>query len=227
MLGVTDFAVRTLLNNRFGMPAILTSETVAIMTRGDERFQKFPTMALERINNNQEITFPFCAFIRSQGQLLDERFNMAMALYGYNTGINFRDRTRTFKVRMLPVSCPYLIQYYCESYDQTIRLEKMYWGLKLEPLLPLEFPIDACPDQNLKVFAEIYQLDGFETANFDLVYERGRYFTGAMGFTVLTYVAEDYEVPLIQKINVGVFDKDPEHPLETFSKNEKFWDRSS
>jgi hypothetical protein len=223
MIGLTDLAVKELLETRFRMPSIWTSETVAVMTRGDERFRKFPSLAEKRIKDGKEIIFPFCAFIRSQGQPADDRFNLAMAISGYKTGIEFRDRTRTYKVRMIPVQYPYMIQYYCDEYDQTILLEKKYWGLKIEPLLPLKFPLDSSPDQSFNTNAEIIQLDGFEVANTDVVYERGRYYTGAMGFTVLTHVAEGYEVPLIQKIEVGIYDKDFDHYLESFAKDQKFW----
>jgi hypothetical protein len=222
MIGLTDLAVKEMLETRFRMPSIWTSETVAIMSRGDERFQKFPSLVEKRLKDGKEIIFPFCAFIRTQGQAVDDRFNLAMALSGYKSGIEFRDRTRTYKVRMIPILYPYLIQYYCDQYDQTILLEKKYWGLKLEPMLPLKFPLDSSPDQSFNTNAEI-QLEGFEVASRDQEYERGRFYTGAMGFNVLTYIAEGYEVPLIQKVEVGIYDKDLDHYLEKFAKDQKFW----
>lgn len=224
MIAHTDQAVKNMLQTRFGLSAIWTGETVALLTEADKRF-KYPTEVNDYLAGGGEIKFPFAAYIRSPGSFDDTRFNTAMAKMGVIKGYVHNDQTRIQLVKMLPVTYPYAIKYYCSNTYEAIKLEKLYWGLKTEPYLDLYitgFPDDF--NSNLGTFKIfVSALDGFEPPTTDETYEKGRFYAGGMGFTVSTWVAENAEVPIVQEIVSKLYDSTPSNFMESSIVTDRSW----
>jgi len=219
MIAHTDQAVKLMLETRFGLPAIWTGETVSLMAEAARRF-KLPVEIEKYEINGGDVTFPFCCFIRSPGMFDEQRFNSSAAQMGVMKGYKSQDSTRVQMIKMIPVQYPYAIKYYCSSVYESIRLEKLYYGLKVDPYLDkyvkLGFPDDF--NSNFASYSiYIYSLDGFEPPLTDDVFAKGRFYTGNMGFSVNTWVAETIEVPIIKEIVANLYNTSPDKYLEKFT----------
>jgi hypothetical protein len=222
MIALTDEAVRKLIETRFGMPAVWTTETVALMIESDQRYNLPRDVKDYYDNQGGEVKFPFCAFIRTTGAVDDSRFNFGLAKHGLVTEHVAQDKTRVNRVRMIPMTYPYAIKYYLSKYSDSIAMEKKYYGLRIDLGLTLEFPVGF--DSNFtKFYVFISSLDGFDPPFTDERYSKGDFYSGNLGFTVSTWIAEDVEVPLIQKIETNLYDKDVSHYLSTWTTDKKTW----
>lgn len=223
MIAHTDQAIKRLLELRFGMSAIWTGETVALLTHADSRFS-FPSEVNDYIANQGEVKFPFCSFIRTPGSFDAARFNTAVAKMGVVRGYLNQDKTRLQLVKMIPVLYPYAIKYYCSNVYESIKLEKLYWGLQIEPYLD-GYIKNGFPDDFNSNFADfkiyISTLEGFEPPTTDTAYEKGRFYTGSMGFTVSTWIAENIEVPVVKEVVTQMYEKTPDKALDVFSAGDK------
>jgi hypothetical protein len=221
MIALTDEAVKKLLETRFGMPAVWSTETVAMMIESDQRFN-FPSSVKKFEEDGGEVKFPFCAFIRTTGAPDDPRLNLAAAKFGFITEHVAEDKTKVNRVRMIPMTYPYAVKYYLSKYSDSIKMEKKYYGLRLDQGLTVDFPVGF--DSNFtQFFIYISALDGFDPPFTDETYTKGRFFTGNLGFTVSTWIAEDVEIPLIQKIETNVYDQDVSQYMTTWITSKKTW----
>ena len=225
MIAHTDQAVKGMLEDRFGMAAIWTGETVALMVEADMRF-KFPSKVNDFITNGGEVKFPFCAYIRSPGSMDDQKYNLGMATSGVMRGYMSDDKTKVQVVKMIPVTYPYAVKYYCSDVYESIRLEKHYYGLKADPFLD-RYMEKGFPDDFNSNFASfkiyITTLDGFEPPITDGLYDQGKFYTGNMGFTVSTWVAENAEIPIIQEVRANLYNEVPANYLENIIAKDRYY----
>jgi hypothetical protein len=222
MIALTDQAVRTMLETRFGMPAVWTTETVALMIQSDQRYELPSSVKQFYDEQGGEVKFPFCAFIRMTGMVDDARMNLGLAKYGLVTEHISEDKTKVNRVRMIPMTYPYAVKYYLSKYSDSIWMEKKYYGLRIDQGLTLKFPVGF--DSNFtQFFVWISSLDGFDPPFTDEKYSKGNFYTGNLGFSVSTWIAEDVEIPLIQKIETNMYEKDVSNYLGTWITSKKTW----
>ena len=228
MIALTDQAVKHMIETRLGIPAIWTTETVALMLEADQRFQlpkaisKYREDLEKQEKGSSKIVFPFCAFSRMTGGIDDMRVNLALGKYGLITEHVSEDKTRVSRIRMIPMNYPYAVKYYVTKFSQSIQMEKKYYGLRLDPGLHIKFPVGF--DSNfVKFYIWVSSLDGFDPPVTDEIYSKGEWFTGNLGITVNTWIAEDVEAPLIQKIDTEIYDEDVPKYLGSWIISKKTW----
>ena len=222
MIAITDTAVKSMLETRFGMPAIFSIDADALKERGDVRFQ-LPTGVENELGEvSSRVKFPFCIWCRSQGVVDETRFNISRARDGADIGIRSGDQTKARFLKMIPMRYPYAIRYYVSSISQSIRLEKRYWGFRVEFTLNADFPPES-DDRLHTLMIKIGSLTGFEPPKTDVMYTKGRYYTGNMDFSVDTWIIEGVDIPIVQKILVRTYDRDVLTQLDNFSYDQRIW----
>jgi hypothetical protein len=222
MIAITDTAVKSMLETRYNMPAIFSIDADALKERGDIRFQLPAGIEDEGGEISSRVKFPFCIWCRDQGTIDEARFNIAQARDGVEIGIRNEDQTKARFLKMIPMRYPYSVRYYVSSISQSIRLEKRYWGLKVEFTLYADFPPES--DERLHtLMIRINTLTGFEPPKTDVMYTKGRYYTGNMNFSVDTWIIEGVDIPIVQKILFRTYDRDVLTQLDNFSYDQRIW----
>lgn len=224
MIALTDTAVKNMIQSRFGVPAIFSSENVALEERGDIQYQ-LPTGLIEADGSiSTKVKFPFCIWIRGAGSINEDSFNISLARDGTDIGFRNEDGTKARFVKAIPITYPYTVRYYVASVAQAIRLEKLYWGLRTEFTLSIYYPPHS--DDRLKEFT-VYipnsSLSGFDPPTTDQIYAKGKYYAGNMNFSVSTWIVEGVDVPIIQNILINTYDQSTLDALDDFEYNFKIW----
>ena len=222
MIAITDTAVKDMLQTKFDVPAIFSSEADALEERGDIRFQLPTGMLGPEGTMSPKVKFPFVIWCRGKGAVDETKFNLSAARDGVDIGIRSEDRTKARFVKLIPVKYPYSIRYYVASVAQSVRLEKKYWGLRVDFNLTVDFP-PVSDDRIHSLIVRIDSLLGFEPPKTDNIYSKGRYYTGNMDFSVDTWLVEGVDIPIVQKIIVKTYDSDILSQLEDFQLDERIW----
>ena len=224
MIALTDYAVKNMLQTRFNMPAIFSSESVALEERGDIRFQLPTGLITPEGSISPKVKFPFCIWSRNQGSVDDSRLNIAMARDGVEIGMRNEDQTKARFIKLIPITYPYAVGYYVSDISHSVRIEKIYWGLKVDFQLSIYYP--PYSDDRLKeIKIYISDLSGFSPAKTDSIYSKGRYFAGSMNFSVSTWIAEGIDIPIVQRILVETYDQNTESQLDSFDYDQRVWRR--
>jgi hypothetical protein len=223
MISITDTAVKNLLQSRFKMPAIYSDESSAMDESYDMRYQ-LPTGFLNEDGTtlNPKVVFPFCIWTRQSGNIDMERYNEMRARFGVYTGFESEDRTKARYLKMIPMNYPYGIRYYVSSVAQSVRLEKLYWGLKIDFSIPLDYP-PSSDDRLNNVIVRISSLAGFGPPKTDTIYSKGRYYTNTMNFNVDTWIVEGIDIPLVQEVLIKTYDHNAITQMDEYNYEEKFW----
>jgi len=224
MIALTDSAVKNMLQSRFDMPAIFSSESTALEERGDIRFQ-LPTGLIQPDGSiSPKVKFPFCTWSRDGGTIDEERYNISMARDGIDIGFRNEDGTKAKFIKVMPVKYPYTVRYFVSEISQGIRLEKLYWGLRTDYQLSVYYPISSDDRvKEIKVYIPHGSLSGFVTPKTDTIYTKGKYFAGNMNFSVCSWIIEGVDIPIVQNILINTYDQNTEDLLDSYEYNQKIW----